>query len=124
MRVNLNGKTFRGVENYEEGDLNLQTVFRYHQKGNAVWGEIFGGEAVAGGLVALMKEDGRLDMAWHYVNYRGEVIAGIGESEPEILDDGRVRLHETWDITKGPTAGQKGTSVIEEIDSEPEPDNS
>jgi hypothetical protein len=42
-----------------------------------------------------------------------EVISGRCRSVPHILDDGRVRLHETWE-RYGPHAAT-GESLLEEI---------
>jgi hypothetical protein len=115
MQVNLDGRTFLGAVNYDDGDLNQETRFTYHQRGNAVWGEVTGGQVVAGSLVAAVRDDGALDMCWMYINFRAEVVAGVGVSVPDVLPDGRIRLSETWEVTKGPNAGLKGTSVIAEI---------
>ena len=56
MKVNLDGRTFFGTVNYDDGDLNLETRFTYHQRGNAVWGEVTGGQVVAGNLVAEVRD--------------------------------------------------------------------
>jgi hypothetical protein len=108
--INYHKKTFKGVENYDEGDLNPLTRFHYFHKGEAVWGKIDGGRVVHGSLVARIMEDGKLDMMWHYVNIDGEVVSGTCISAPEVLDDGRIRLHEVWKID----GGIEGESVIEE----------
>jgi hypothetical protein len=114
MKVNLDGRTFLGTVNYDDGDLNLETRFSYHQKGNAVWGEVTGGQVVAGSLVAAVADDGSLDMCWMYINFRAEVVAGTCLSTPDILPDGRIRLTEVWEVSKGPNKGLRGQSVTEE----------
>jgi hypothetical protein len=43
----------------------------------------------------------------------GTLQTGICQSKPEILANGRVRLHETWKWTSGDFS--EGTSMIEEI---------
>lgn len=59
----------------------------------------------------------RLDMRYHHVNIRGELMTGVGTSTPEILADGRIRLHETWQWTSGGLSS--GESVIEEMRDDP-----
>jgi hypothetical protein len=49
------------------------------------------------------------------VNIQGELMTGICRSTPEILPDGRIRLHESWQWTSGDES--RGFSVVEEGDS-------
>jgi hypothetical protein len=51
-------------------------------------------------------------MSYHQVNYNGELMTGICQSTPEILPNGKIRLHEKWEWTSGDKS--KGTSIIEE----------
>jgi hypothetical protein len=44
---------------------------------------------------------------------RGEFMAGECHSTPEVLPDGRIRLHERWQWTTGDRS--RGESVIEEV---------
>jgi hypothetical protein len=105
------GKVFRGIENYHDGDLNSETRFFYHQDGDLVWGETKGGAVAAGSFLAVSRSDGSLEMSWHYVNLNGELIRGSCRSTPEPLPDGRLRLHEDWQID----GGEAGRSIIEEV---------
>ncbi|MFN7927544.1 MAG: n-acetylglutamate synthase, partial [Blastocatellia bacterium] len=43
----------------------------------------------------------------------GELMTGICISTPEVLTDGRLRLHESWQWTCGERAS--GESIVEEI---------
>lgn len=110
-KINYDGRVFKGVENYHDGDLNPDTRFHYHQKGDVVWGEVIGGDVACGSLLAAVREDGSLDMSWHYVNTKGKLIRGLCHSIPEVLSDGRLRLLEEWLID----GGEAGRSAIEEI---------
>jgi len=109
----FDNRIFVGVENYDDGDLTGDTLFHYHQKGSMVWGTCEGGGVLFGTLVAKVLDDGRLDMVWQYLNTEGKFVSGTCVSTPEILPDGRYRLHETWEIL----SGGSGTSIIEEIHS-------
>jgi hypothetical protein len=52
-------------------------------------------------------------MRYHQVNDKGELMTGTCSSVPEILPDGKIRLHETWQWTSGDQSA--GTSIIEEV---------
>ncbi len=113
---NYHDRVFRGIVNYEDGDLSGDIRFCYTQEGSVVKGKIEGGRVQSGDVLAEVLADGRLDMIWQYRNTDGEIICGTCVSTPEILADGRYRLHEEWTITKGPDSGLEGISVIEEIE--------
>jgi hypothetical protein len=111
--MNYDGKIFRPVANTENGEVSGATVFHYHQKGNIVTAEYAGGNIVNGHLIALVDENGGLDMRYHQVNDKGALQTGICHSVPEHLPDGRIRLHESWQWTSGDCS--KGNSVVEEV---------
>ena len=111
VAFDYNDRVFVGIENYEDGDLTPDTRFHYRQVGETVWGTLEGGRARFGTLVAKVLPDGRLDMVWQYLNVDGEFRSGKCISVPEVLADGRYRLHETWQFDDGVS----GTSMIEEI---------
>ena len=52
-------------------------------------------------------------MSYHQINKQNEIMTGICFSIPEILSDGKIRLHEKWTWTSGDKS--EGYSVIEEI---------
>jgi hypothetical protein len=52
-------------------------------------------------------------MHYHQVNTKGELMTGICRSVPEILPDGKILLHETWEWTSGDYS--KGKSLLEEV---------
>ncbi len=52
-------------------------------------------------------------MRYQHVNRDGELMTGHCRSTPELLPDGRLRLHESWQWTSGD--GSRGESIIEEI---------
>jgi hypothetical protein len=51
-------------------------------------------------------------MRYHQVNDKDELMTGICTSKPEILENGKIRLHENWEWTSGDQS--KGSSIIEE----------
>lgn len=110
--LSYDNKRFRGVVNYDGGDLTKEVLFHYHQKDHTVWGTCEGGRVRFGTLIANVLDDDKLDMVWQYLNIDGEFVSGRCLSVPEQLPDGRLRLHESWTTTVG---GPAGSSVIEEI---------
>jgi len=113
MSINFDNRTFRSISNSETGEVGGDTVFYYHHEGGVVWAEYSGGEIVRGMLIATLLEDDSLDMRYQHVNRKRELMTGLCRSIPEILQDGRIRLHETWQWTCGDRSA--GTSIIEEI---------
>ncbi len=111
--INYDNRKFAPVKNSKTGEVSSETVFHYHQKGDLVWAEYAGSAIVFGTLIAKCDEDGNLDMRYQHLNTNGDLMAGICKSTPEILADGRIRLHEKWQWTSGNFS--KGESIIEEI---------
>lgn len=108
-----NDKTFRSVANTDNGEVSNETLFHYHQQDKIVWAEYAGGGIVKGFLIAVVQPDNSLDMRYEHVNTQGELMTGRCFSTPELLPDGRIRLHEQWQWTSGDQSS--GESVIEEV---------
>ena len=60
----------------------------------------------------MVDSAGNIEMRYHQVNIKDELMTGICVSKPEILQNGKIRLHENWEWTSGDKS--KGTSIIEE----------
>jgi len=78
-----------------------------------VWAEYSGGVILKGFLLAKVIENDDLDMRYEHINTTGEIMTGLCVSTPEVLPDGRIRLHEKWQWTGGDFSS--GESIIEEI---------
>lgn len=111
--INYNGKKFKAVINTANGETSEETIFLYNQKGNILTSEYSGGKIVKGHLLAIVEEDGSLNMRYHQINNKGQLMTGICKSTPEIMANGKIRLNEDWQWTSGDFS--KGKSVIEEI---------
>ena len=111
--INYDQKYFLGKSNTANGQMNSETVFHYRQKGEMVWGTYEGGRIRYGQLIGRLLEDGSIDFRYQHLNTEGELMTGECVSIPEILDDGRLRLHESWKWTTGD--GTSGKSVVEEV---------
>jgi hypothetical protein len=85
----------------------------YHQRGDLVWADFDGGEVVRGSLTGVCDPDGTIRFAYSMVLTGGRLVSGQSVNVPQILDDGRIRLHERWQrFGDGATSGE---SRIEEL---------
>ncbi len=110
--MNQNNKNFRPISNTENGETSNETLFHYKQVGNILSSEYLGGKIKYGHLIGLVEENGNIYMRYQQVNNEGEIMTGICKSIPEILENGKMRLHESWRWTSGDKS--EGNSVIEE----------
>ncbi|HXJ98139.1 MAG TPA: hypothetical protein VNJ50_04785 [Gelidibacter sp.] len=111
--MNYNNKKFRPVQNSENGETSEETIFEYKQTGNILTSEYKGGQIIKGHLIGLVDEDGTIEMRYHQINNKGELMTGICLSKPELGKSGKIRLHETWQWTSGDKSS--GTSILEEL---------
>lgn len=111
--INYENRRFASRSNTSNGEVDASTVFHYRQRGGVVWATYEGGGIVFGTLIARVGADDSLDMRYSHINIKGEIMTGICRSIPETLNDGRLRLHETWTWASGDESS--GTSIIEEI---------
>jgi hypothetical protein len=111
--MNYHNKHFRPVSNTENGETGADTLFVYQQQGNILTCTYSGGQIVHGHLLGLVDEQGRIDMRYHQLNTRGQLMTGTCTSVPQVLPSGKIRLHETWQWTSGD--GSRGHSVLEEV---------
>lgn len=110
--VTYDGKVFSPVCNSETGEVSSATVFHYHQKEDVFWAEYSGGDVIRGFMVGLVHPDGQLEFKYQHVNQEKAIRLGECRSRPEILADGRIRLHESWQWLDG--GRRKGASIVEE----------
>ncbi|MCC7452683.1 MAG: n-acetylglutamate synthase [Crocinitomix sp.] len=110
--MNYNDKKFRPISNTENGETSNETLFHYKQVGNILTSEYAGGRIKHGHLIGLVDDSGIIEMRYHQVNDKNELMTGICISRPEILKNGKIRLLESWEWTSGDKS--KGTSIIEE----------
>ena len=112
--MTYSGKLFRPVSNSPNGEVNGETLFRYEQHGDLFSATYSGGGIRAGHMLGCCDAKGNLRFCYQHVSDDGGVLrSGVCESRPEILVDGRIRLHERWRWTLG--ADGEGESIVEEI---------
>lgn len=110
--INYHNKTFRPVSTTENGETSSETIFLYQQEGGILTSEYAGGRIIKGHLIGLVNENGEIEMRYHQVNDKGELMTGKCTSIPEVMSNGKIRLYETWEWTSGDCS--KGESIIEE----------
>ncbi len=101
------------MSNSPNGEVAADTVFYYQQKENIVTATYSGGDIIIGQLIAVVTDEGSLDMRYQHVNKNNVLMTGLCFSIPEILPGGKIRLHEKWQWTSGDCS--TGESVLEEF---------
>lgn len=107
----LDGRLFRSAGAVADGEVSADTLFTYHEKDGLVWARYAGGAVRLGFLVGTRAGD-QIDFRYAQVNEAGESATGHCRSAIERLDDGRLRLVETWEWE---SREGSGTSVVEEV---------
>ena len=116
MKINYNNRKFRAVQNSSEGQVNSETLFLYTQHGNLLKATYSGGKILDGNMIGAVSADNSLHFTYQHIDIDGQLKNGICNSTPELLPDGRIRLHEKWKWTYG--GDGEGSSIVEEVDSE------
>jgi len=111
--MDYNNKKFRPIQNSANGETSAETIFEYQQEGNILTSAYRGGQIVKGHLIGLVSEDGVIRMRYHQVNDKGELMTGRCTSKPEVMENGKIRLHESWQWTSGDLS--MGQSILEEV---------
>lgn len=111
--INYHNRIFRSLSNTDNGEVSGDTTFSYKQQGNIVTACYGGGSIANGHLIATVDAEGVLTMRYHHVNTSGELMTGVCTSTPQIMPNGKIRLHEKWQWTSGDQS--QGESIIEEI---------
>ncbi len=113
MKINYHGRKFAGVSNSPNGEVTAETIFLYEQHGQKLTAIYNGGNIREGHMIGRVNEDNSLDFVYHHIDLNGHLKSGHCISIPELLPEGRIRLHERWQWTYG--AEGSGESVVMEI---------
>ena len=108
--IDYNGRLFRAARSDPGADAPIAS---YRQSGDLLWADFSGGTVRRGSLTGLRRHDHTIEFTYTMVLTDGSILAGHCRSTPEVLPDGRIRLHEQWE-RYGPHAAT-GTSQLEEI---------
>ena len=111
--INYDGRTFVSTDNTANGEVSSKTTFDYHQEGNILSATYSGGDILKGTLIGIVQDNGCIQFRYNHVNVRQEIRGGQCFSTPEILSDGRIRLHEKWKWSDRDQS--EGKSIVEEV---------
>ena len=111
--ISYDGKCLIPLENTENGEVNGNTMFLYHQDGNILWADYSGGEIVRGYLVGTVAENGELDFYYQHINVQKQIRVGVCHSVPEVLENGKIKLSEKWQWLNGDKS--EGSSLLVEV---------
>lgn len=74
------GKFFVPVTNTENGEVDNQTLFAYHQNGNILWAEYYGGGIKKGTMIGIVELNGELDFYYQHINQNSDISNGVQEA--------------------------------------------
>jgi hypothetical protein len=83
--MNYHDKKFRPVINSVNGETSNDTLFHYKQVGNILSSKYSGGKIKYGHLIGLVDDEGNIEMRYHQINDKDELMTGICISKLEIL---------------------------------------
>lgn len=112
MTINLHNKTFKSLENSENGEVSDQTLFHYRQEGQMLWAHYAGGSIQKGFLIGRIIED-QLEFSYQHLNQDLEIMTGKCTSRAKVNPDGKIQLYEAWEWTCRDFS--KGTSLLLEV---------
>jgi hypothetical protein len=113
MKINYNNRKFKPLFNSDNGEVSNDMVFHYLQEGSVLTCTYEGENIEKGHLIGLVDENGCIQMSYHQINKKGELMTGICSSVPERMNNGKILLNESWQWTSGNQS--KGKSILEEI---------
>src|SRR5205085_5895299 len=83
LMINYNGKIFSPIENTANGESGSETVFVFRQTGKILTSNYSGGKIVRGHILALVDDEGCLEMTYHHINTDRILMTGTCRSIPE-----------------------------------------
>ena len=84
--------------------------FDYSESGDLVRASYAGGQVRLGYRIGTRRGN-HLEFRWAEVLTSGEARTGRADARVEVLDDGRVRMHELWAVSD-PAPGRRRTEGI------------
>lgn len=111
--MNYHNKRFRVSSVSGNGEVSTELIFHYKQVGNILSCMYKDEGILSGQILGLVDEKGQIDMRYQQVNQKGELMTGKCQTTPEIMENGKIRLHESWQWTSGDLS--QGNSILEEI---------
>ncbi len=110
--IDFKGKTFKLVENSENGTVNNETIFKYDQNDNIVTADYSGGTIKYGKIIGVINDD-RLDLLYQCITTEDELKAGKAQASISFNEQGKMKLKLDWQWLND--KAQKGISEYIEI---------
>lgn len=111
--INYDNKYFKAVSNTDNGETSEDTIFHYQQERSIITANYAGGKIKKGHLIGKVDMNGSINMRYHQINLNDELMTGTCRSVPEIMENGKIRLHESWQWTSGDCSA--GQSIVQEL---------
>ena len=108
--IDYEGRIFSPVVNTENGEVDNNTLFYYHQNGSDFSADYSGGDIKMGFMVGKVSPNGELDFHYEHINIKDEIRIGKCHSTPHIKANGKIELQEDWQWLNGDYS--KGNSVV------------
>lgn len=91
---NLHFKQFKLSSNSKLGDIDDQTVFKYYQDNNEIWGEYSGGHVQSGKIIGRKTTENGIEFQYEHVNDVGQRKTGMCRTEISFSREGKLILNE------------------------------
>ncbi|MDO1500428.1 n-acetylglutamate synthase [Winogradskyella maritima] len=111
--IHYHNRIFKPVSTSSNAEVTEDTIFHYKQTEDRVQCSYKSKAILEGHLLGTVDEHGVITMVYHQINTKGELMTGRCTSTPEVMSNGKIRIHESWQWTSGDLS--EGTSVLEEI---------
>ena len=98
------------TDDSENGEVDNNTLFYYHQNGSDFSADYSGGDIKMGFMVGKVSPNGELDFHYEHINIKDEIRIGKCHSTPHIKANGKIELQEDWQWLNGDYS--KGNSVV------------
>ena len=109
----FNNKKFVLVQNSENGQVSLDTIFEYQQDNNLVTADYYGGTIKYGKIIADLQDD-KLNMLYQCMTTDNELKAGKAVAQISLTEEGKMKLTLHWEWLTH--SNSKGKSEYIEIE--------
>ncbi|QXP59450.1 n-acetylglutamate synthase [Olleya sp. HaHaR_3_96] len=94
--MNYHNKNFNPVTNSDHAETSAETVFKYKQNEPILTAKYSDEQIVEGHLIGIVDQKECIDMRYNQINVKGELMTSVCQSKPEVMANGKIRLHENW----------------------------
>ena len=114
MSFDLDGRSFRPVENSEGGRVSSDTIFRFQQSGPFFRADYAGPSVMDGHLIGTIIGEGRAVLLYHSRSVDGMLEAGEADAHFGRDESGLITIAMDWQWLNG--SRKSGESYYREIE--------